>query len=328
MTRRSFGPSTACTPCAQCSQRHAGRKRSQRRAPMRLQRNARALASLANTCSKFDEGVTTSCGSYRIRSVQEGDLQDVADIQTEAFYKEHAFQPIDKAFKSFFRVRSWLMPAGIPCVVCSDYQSFYYAVKKFGLHNAYAPQLSLDTSQSANLGQRSLHVQAEVLAAMQGKLKGKPGSYIILVALPVNAAGASRSVSATTPDDTDAVARSGAVGIIEVYQDTSAETAQHVGAGPDEDGIGWLASMGVAETHRRQGLGSALVAAAEEAVVAWGFKRVALNVFEDNESAVKMYAACGFVQTDSTPFVWMQWLQKRNKLLMTRELPNCLSKTG
>ena len=285
-------------------------------------------SSLANTYSKFDEGVTTSCGSYCIRSIQQGDLQDVADIQTEAFYKEYAFQPIDKAFKSFFRVRCRLMPASTPCVVCSDYQSFPSAVKKSGSRSACAPQLSLATSQSSQPGQRCLCIQAEVLAAMQGKLKGKPGSYIILVALPFNAVHAARSVSATTPDDTDAAARSGAVGIIEVYQDTSAETAQHVGAGPDEDGIGWLASMGVAETHRRQGLGSALVAAAEEAVVAWGFKRVALNVFEDNESAVKMYAACGFAQTDSTPFVWMQWLQKRNKLLMTRELPNCLSKTG
>ena len=151
------------------------------------------------------------------------------------------------------------------------------------------------------LTKREPMLQAEVLSSMRGKLAGKPGTYAILVAVPAEPG----------PD-------SDPIGVVEVYQECSQETAQRVGASSHEEGCGWLASMAIAQSRRRQGVGRALIQAAEDAVKAWGYQRTALHVFADNVAAVKMYEACGFEQIESTPFHWMQWLRARDKVLMHR----------
>jgi GNAT superfamily N-acetyltransferase len=210
----------------------------------------------------------------------------VADIQTEAFHEEHAFQPIDAAFKSFFRVRR---------------------LKHLKPLNALPAEPAVRTGKPAAPCAIMLHtharacMQAEVLAAMRGKLAAAPGTYAILVAVP----------EAKSPGGE-------AIGVIEVFQEASRALRERVGASEGESGMGWLASMGVAESYRRQGVGRALVAASEEAVKGWGYRRTALHVFGDNEAAVKMYESCGFAQIESTPFVWMQWRKKRAKVLMHR----------
>lgn len=148
------------------------------------------------------------------------------------------------------------------------------------------------------------HLQAEVLDALRGKLRGPPGTFAILVAMPMNAI-------------TNAV-DSAPIGVIEVYQDGSDESHADMGAGPDEVGIGWLGSMAVTDSYKRQGVGSALVRASDEIVRSWRYKRTGLHVFADNEAAVQMYERCGFVRRREATMVWAYWLTTRRKLLMAR----------
>jgi hypothetical protein len=56
-----------------------------------------------------NEGFFTPCGRWYLRSIREEDVPAVADIQTDAFHEQFAFQPMDNQFKKFFRVRSFCM---------------------------------------------------------------------------------------------------------------------------------------------------------------------------------------------------------------------------
>jgi len=53
--------------------------------------------------------------------------------------------------------------------------------------------------------------------------------------------------------------------------------------------------MGVVSTHRSQGIGTQLLAAAEAFIHARGMHRIELEVFEKNERAVKLYERAGFI---------------------------------
>jgi ribosomal protein S18 acetylase RimI-like enzyme len=57
---------------------------------------------------------------------------------------------------------------------------------------------------------------------------------------------------------------------------------------------GWLYSVAVAPSHRRQGIGSRLVLHAERALSRKGCVKINLQILEDNESVVAFYAALGF----------------------------------
>jgi ribosomal protein S18 acetylase RimI-like enzyme len=57
---------------------------------------------------------------------------------------------------------------------------------------------------------------------------------------------------------------------------------------------GWIYSVAVAPTHRRQGIGSRLVSYAERALTGRGCVKINLQILEGNESAVAFYATLGF----------------------------------
>jgi ribosomal protein S18 acetylase RimI-like enzyme len=56
---------------------------------------------------------------------------------------------------------------------------------------------------------------------------------------------------------------------------------------------GWIYYLAVARGHRRQGLGKALMAAAEDWLRARGCPKIQLMVREDNRDALGFYAALG-----------------------------------
>ena len=57
---------------------------------------------------------------------------------------------------------------------------------------------------------------------------------------------------------------------------------------------GWIYSVAVSPTHRRRGVGSQLIAAAERALVTKGCVKVNLQIMEGNESVTAFYASLGF----------------------------------
>ena len=59
----------------------------------------------------------------------------------------------------------------------------------------------------------------------------------------------------------------------------------------------WLEDLFVRSSARRAGLGRGLVEAACERAVARACRRIQLDVEEDNEAALALYASCGFELT-------------------------------
>ena len=58
-----------------------------------------------------------------------------------------------------------------------------------------------------------------------------------------------------------------------------------------------LTNLQVAEARRGQGVGTALIQAAEERVRARGFGRIGVGVADDNPMAAKLYARLGYADT-------------------------------
>jgi ribosomal protein S18 acetylase RimI-like enzyme len=57
---------------------------------------------------------------------------------------------------------------------------------------------------------------------------------------------------------------------------------------------GWIYSVAVAPTHRRQGIGSRLVAHAERALTSKGCVKINLQILEGNESVTAFYSKLGY----------------------------------
>jgi ribosomal protein S18 acetylase RimI-like enzyme len=57
---------------------------------------------------------------------------------------------------------------------------------------------------------------------------------------------------------------------------------------------GWIYSVAVASTHRRQGIGSRLVAHAERALIGKGCVKINLQILEGNESVTAFYKTSGY----------------------------------
>lgn len=57
---------------------------------------------------------------------------------------------------------------------------------------------------------------------------------------------------------------------------------------------GWIYSVAVAPAHRRQGVGSQLVRAAERALATKGCLKVNLQIMEGNDTVTAFYASLGF----------------------------------
>jgi ribosomal protein S18 acetylase RimI-like enzyme len=57
---------------------------------------------------------------------------------------------------------------------------------------------------------------------------------------------------------------------------------------------GWIYSVAVSPSHRRQGIGSQLVAHAERALIAKGAVKINLQIMQGNEAVTAFYASLGF----------------------------------
>ena len=57
---------------------------------------------------------------------------------------------------------------------------------------------------------------------------------------------------------------------------------------------GWIYSVAVTPSHRRQGIGASLVAHAERALIQLGCVKINLQIIEGNEAVTAFYASLGF----------------------------------
>lgn len=75
------------------------------------------------------------------------------------------------------------------------------------------------------------------------------------------------------------------------------EAVGNAWVGPDPAGAAdaaWLYDINVFEPHRRRGYGTAILAAVEELITAYGLKALGLNVVGDNAAAIALYRRCGY----------------------------------
>ena len=57
---------------------------------------------------------------------------------------------------------------------------------------------------------------------------------------------------------------------------------------------GWIYSVAVSPSHRRQGIGSKLMAAAEQALIGRGCMKINLQILEGNRSVAEFYESLGY----------------------------------
>ena len=57
---------------------------------------------------------------------------------------------------------------------------------------------------------------------------------------------------------------------------------------------GWIYSVAVSPSRRRQGIGSRLVVHAERALTSKGCVKINLQIMEGNESVIEFYSSLGF----------------------------------
>ena len=57
---------------------------------------------------------------------------------------------------------------------------------------------------------------------------------------------------------------------------------------------GWIYSVAVASAHRHHGIGSQLVARAEQALAGLGCVKINLQILEGNEGVAAFYTSCGY----------------------------------
>jgi ribosomal protein S18 acetylase RimI-like enzyme len=57
---------------------------------------------------------------------------------------------------------------------------------------------------------------------------------------------------------------------------------------------GWIYSLAVATSHRRQGIGTRLVSHAERALIRKGCMKINLQIMEGNESVAAFYSSLGY----------------------------------
>jgi ribosomal protein S18 acetylase RimI-like enzyme len=57
---------------------------------------------------------------------------------------------------------------------------------------------------------------------------------------------------------------------------------------------GWIYSVAVSPSHRRQGIGAQLVSHAERALINKGAVKINLQIMQGNESVIEFYASLGF----------------------------------
>jgi ribosomal-protein-alanine N-acetyltransferase len=82
--------------------------------------------------------------------------------------------------------------------------------------------------------------------------------------------------------------------------------------------IGYIVTLDVAPTHRRQGLATQLMHAVEQMAIADGCKSLALHAHTENTSALHFYERLGFAYSDAIPAFYSEGL---DALLLHKPLP-------
>ena len=91
-----------------------------------------------------------------------------------------------------------------------------------------------------------------------------------------------------------------------------------LGAAADES-YAYIASMAVDVPHRRRGVATALLEAAEQRARSWGHQVVTLHVYESNFTALQCYISTGYVELQRDA-PWKALLGAKRRVLFYKDL--------
>ena len=91
-----------------------------------------------------------------------------------------------------------------------------------------------------------------------------------------------------------------------------------LGAAADES-YAYVASMAVDIPHRRRGVATALLEAAEMRARSWGHQVVTLHVYESNPTALQCYVSTGYVELQRDA-PWRALLGAKRRVLFYKDL--------
>jgi ribosomal protein S18 acetylase RimI-like enzyme len=158
---------------------------------------------------------------------------------------------------------------------------------------------------------------AEVLSEMNKKLKYNPEDrFVCLVAEDVSKL---KNNNTTSDDDASSTTAEAIVGIVEVSYIDEKEVLSSLE--PGRTGVTYIQSMAVDVSRRRQGAAAAMLTAAEQVAIEWSQQLAVLHVYQDNESAVKLYKKQGYsIIFQDAP--WLAKLAVRPRFLMRKNFKN------
>jgi ribosomal protein S18 acetylase RimI-like enzyme len=164
---------------------------------------------------------------------------------------------------------------------------------------------------------------AEVLSEMNKKLKYNPEDrFVCLVAEDVEKLKKIQVDSGRGGDENNNGTADAVVGVVEVSFIDEKEVLSSLE--PGRTGVTYIQSMAVDVSRRRQGAAAAMLMAAEQVAIEWSQILAVLHVFQDNESAVKLYKKQGYeIIFQDAP--WLAKLAVRPRFLMRKNFKNILA---
>jgi ribosomal protein S18 acetylase RimI-like enzyme len=155
---------------------------------------------------------------------------------------------------------------------------------------------------------------AEVLSEMNKKLKYNPEDrFVCLVAEDVSKIN--KYSNNSNGDEMNTPSAEAVVGVVEVSYINEKEVLSSLE--PGRTGVTYIQSMAVDVKRRRQGVAAAMLTAAEQVAIEWSQQLAVLHVYQDNESAVKLYKKQGFeIIFQDAP--WLAKLAVRPRFLMRK----------
>lgn len=192
-----------------------------------------------------------------------------------------------------------------------------YLVREFGWGVRRMVQIGDEMRGVAQVQAEAFHVpvalfndfffeffKAEVLSALIYRIQNSaPDRYACLVAEFVNA------------NSSPYASVQGLVGVVDVTVQRDKDILRHL-EGAEE--YLYVSGIAVLTDFRRQKIATVLLKACDVLSVLWGFSYLALQAYEDDSAAQKLYSNAGYKVASRDPD-WVTWIGKKRRVLMIKQ---------
>eukprot|EP00854_Cymbomonas_tetramitiformis_P020402 gene20402-24436_t len=105
------------------------------------------------------------------------------------------------------------------------------------------------------------------------------------------------------------------IGVVETSIQGEASVIKYMGT----DEYLYVCCMAVLPEFRRRGVALDLLTAADVMAKQWGFRKLALHVYEHNTNARKLYTRAGYEEVEKAP-AWVKYFGQPRRILMVKSI--------